>query len=147
MLEERVKQLQNQVDKDFSCIESLNRMLDTFRRKEAAEKEVAEKEVAKKEAAKKEAAEKEVAEEDDNEEEDQQTLPPGSSDDDGPISPIRFPRVKCWLNCPICLNYLYEHKNGLIFHIESFIKDEMSPPPPDQVEQHLHLSMLFNMQP
>jgi hypothetical protein len=114
-------------------------------KKEAAEKEVAEKEVAKKEAAKKEAAEKEVAEEDDNEEEDQQTLPPGSSDNDGPISPIRFPRVKCWLNCPICLNYLYEHKNGLLFHIESFIKDKMSPL--DLVEQHLHLSMLLDMQP
>jgi hypothetical protein len=60
MLEERVKQLQNQVDRDFSCNESLNRRLDTFRRKEAAEKE----------AAKKEAVEKEAAEEDDDEEED-----------------------------------------------------------------------------
>jgi hypothetical protein len=85
MLEERVKQLQNQVDRDFSYNESLNRRLDTFWRKEAAEKEV----------AKKEAVEKEAAEEDDDEEEDQQALPPGSSDDDGPVSPIRFPRVKC----------------------------------------------------
>jgi hypothetical protein len=69
MLEERVKQLQNQVDWDFSCNKSLNRRLDTFRRKDAAEKEAAEE---------------------DNEEEDQQALPLGSSDDDGPISPIRF---------------------------------------------------------
>jgi hypothetical protein len=113
MLEDRVKQLQNHVDRDFSHNEFLNRRHDTFRRKEAVEKEV---------------AEKEAAEEDDNEEEDQQALPLGSSDDDGPISPIRLPRVKHWLKCPICLNYLYEHKNGLLFHIESFIKDEMSPP-------------------
>jgi hypothetical protein len=62
MLEERVKQLQNQVDWDFSCNKSLNRRLDTFRRKDAVEKEAAEE---------------------DDEEEDQQALPPGSSDDDG----------------------------------------------------------------
>jgi hypothetical protein len=104
----------------------LNRRHDTFRRKETVEKE--------------------VAEEDDDEEEDQQALPLGSSDDDGPISPIRFPRVKRWLKCPICLNYLYEQKNGLLFHIESFIKDEISPPP-DLVEQKLHLSRLLDMQP
>jgi hypothetical protein len=91
----------------------LNRRLESFRRKEAAEKE---------------AAEKEAVEEDNDDEEDQQVLPPGSSDDDDPISPIRFPRVMRWLKCPICLNYLYEHKNGLLFHIESFITDEMSPP-------------------
>jgi type IV secretory pathway VirB9-like protein len=78
ILEERFKQLQNHVDWDFSCNESLNRRLDTFRRKEAAEKE---------------AVEKEAAEEEDDEEEDQQALPPGSSDDDGDISAIRFPRV------------------------------------------------------
>jgi hypothetical protein len=77
MLEERVKQLQNQVDRDFSCNESLNRRLDTFRRMEAAKKEAVEKEAAEKEAA--------------EEEEDQQALPPESSDDD---SPIRFLRVK-----------------------------------------------------
>jgi hypothetical protein len=88
----------------------LNRWLDTFQRKEAAEKE--------------------AAEEEDDEEEDQQALPLRSSDDDDPVSPIRFPRVMRWLKCPICLNYLYEHKKGLLFHIESFIKDEMSPPPP-----------------
>jgi hypothetical protein len=114
--------LQNQVDRDFSYNESLNRRLDTFWRKEANEKE-----------------------EGDEEEEDQQALPSGSSDDDGPVSPIRFPKVKRWLKCPICLNYLYENKNGLLFHIESFIKDEMSPP--DLVEQHLHLSRLLDMQP
>jgi hypothetical protein len=113
MLEERVKQLQNQVDRDFSCNESLNRRLDTFWRKVAADKE---------------AADKEAAEEDDDDEEDEQALPPGSSDDDGPTSCIRFPRVKHWLKCPICLNYLYEHKIGLLFHIESFINDKMSPP-------------------
>jgi hypothetical protein len=126
MLEER----ENQVDMDFSCNESLNRRLDTFQRKEAAEKE---------------AAKKEAAEEDDDEEEDQQALPPRSSDDNDPVSPIRFPKVKRWLKCPICLNYLYEHKNGLLFHIESCIKDEMSPP--DLVKQHIHLSRLLDMQP
>jgi hypothetical protein len=115
--------LQNQVDWDFSCNKSLNSRLDTFWRKEAAKKEV-----AKKEAVEKEVAEKEVAEEEDDEEEDQQALPLGSSDDNGPISLVRFPRVKHWLKCPICLNYLYEHKNGLLFHIKSFIEDEMSPP-------------------
>jgi hypothetical protein len=94
----------------------------------------------------KEAAKKEVAEkEDDNDEEDQQAWPSGSSNNDGPISPIKFPRVMHWLKCPICLNYLYEHKNGLLFHIESFIKDPMSPP--DVVKQHLHLSRLLDMQP
>jgi hypothetical protein len=56
MLEERVKELQNQVDGDSKHNESLNRRIDTFWRKEAAEKE---------------AAEKEAAEEDDKEEEDQ----------------------------------------------------------------------------
>jgi hypothetical protein len=84
MLEERVKELQNQVDEDSRHNESLNRRLDTFRKKEAAEKEATEKEAT--------------------EEEDQKVLPPGSSDDDDPISPIRFPRVMHWLKCPICLN-------------------------------------------
>jgi hypothetical protein len=69
MLEERVKQLQNQVDRDFSYNESLNRRLDTFRRKEVAEKEVADKEATEKEAAEKETAKKEAAEKDDDEEE------------------------------------------------------------------------------
>jgi hypothetical protein len=123
MLEERVKELQNQIDGDSRHNESLNRRLDTFQRKEAAKKE--------------------VAEEDDDEVEDQQVLPLGSSDNDDLVNPIRFPRVMHWLKCPICLNYLYEHKNGLLFHIESFIRDEMSPP--DLVEQHLHLSRLLDM--
>jgi hypothetical protein len=127
--------LQNQVDRDFSCNESMNRSLDTFQRKEAAEKE----------AIKKEAAEKEAAEEDGDKEEDQQALPPGTSDDDGPINPIKFPRVKHWFKCPICLNYLYEHKNGLLFDIKSFLKDEMSPL--DLVKIYLHLSRLLDMQP
>jgi hypothetical protein len=117
--------LRNQVDSFSRHNEALNRWLDTFQRKEAAEKE--------------------AAEEEDDEEEDQQALPLRSSDDDDPVSPIRFPRVMRWLKCPICLNYLYEHKKGLLFHIESFIKDEMSSP--DLVEQHLHLFRLLNMQP
>jgi hypothetical protein len=113
MFKGRVKQLRNQVDSYSRHNEALNRRLDTFWRKEVDEKEVAEKEAAM---------------EDDNEEEDQQVLPPGSSDDDDLISPIRFPRVMHWLKCPICLSYLYEQRNGLLFHIECFIKDEMSPP-------------------
>jgi hypothetical protein len=75
----------------------------------------------RKEAAEKESAEKKSAEEDDEEEEEQQVLPPGSSNDDDPVSPIRFPRVMRWLKCPIGLNYLYQHKNGFLFHIESSI--------------------------
>jgi hypothetical protein len=145
MLEAKVKQLQNQAHRDFTYNESLNRRLDTFWKKEAAKKEAAEKEAAEKEAIEKEAAEKEVTEEDDDKEDDQHALPSGSSDDEIPISPIRFSRIMHWLKCPICLNYLYEHKNGLLFHIKSFIKDEMSPP--DVVEQHLHHSKLLDMQP
>jgi hypothetical protein len=118
MLEARVKELQNQAHKDSTHNESLNARLVHFPRKEATKKEVAEKEVA----------EKEAAEEDDDDKEDQQALPSGCSDNDIPVSPIRFPRVMCWLKRPICLNYLYEHKNGLLFHIKNFIKDEMSPP-------------------
>jgi hypothetical protein len=76
-----------------------------------------------KEAAKKEVTKKE---EDDNEEEDQEAWPSGSSDDDSPVSPIRFPRVKRWFKCPFCFNYLYKHNNGSLFHIKNFIKDEMS---------------------
>jgi hypothetical protein len=99
----------------------------------------------RKEAAKKEAAEKEAVEkEDDDDKEDQQAWPSGSSDDNSPGSPIRFPRVMRWLKYSICLNYLYEHKNGLLFHIESFIKDAMSPL--DMVEQYLHLSRLLDLQ-
>jgi hypothetical protein len=113
MLEDGVKELQNQVDGHSRHNESLNRRLDTFQRKVAAEKEP---------------TEKEAAEEDNNEEEDQQVLPSRSSNDDDPVSPIRFPRVMRRLKCPIFLNYLYEHKNGLLFQIESFIENEMSPP-------------------
>jgi hypothetical protein len=131
MLEARVKQLQNQACSDFSNNESLNARLVPFPRKEVTEKEAVEMEAAEKE--------------DDDEEEDQQACPFRSSDDDGPINPIRFLGVMHWLKCPICLNYLYKHKNGLLFHIESFIKDAMSPP--DEVEQHLHLSRLLDMQP
>jgi hypothetical protein len=126
MLEVRVKQLQNQARRDFMYNKSLNAKLVPFLRKEAAEKEVAEKE-------------------DDDNEEDQQAWPSGSSDDAGPVSPIKFSRVMRWLKCPICLNYLYEHKNGLLFQIESFIKDAISPP--DVVEQYLHRSRLLDMQP
>jgi hypothetical protein len=93
----------------------LNSRLVYFLRKEATEMEVTEKDAAEKEATK-------------EDEEDQQALPSESSNDDGLISPIIFLRVMCWLKCPIYLDYLYEHKNGLLFHIESFIKDEMSPP-------------------
>jgi hypothetical protein len=123
--------LQNQARRDFRYNESSKARLILFLRKEAVKKEAVENEATKKE--------------DDDDEEDQQDWPSGSSDDDGPVNAIRFPRVMCWLKCPICLNYLYEHKNGLLFHIESFIKDAMSPP--DVVEQHLHLSWLLDMQP
>jgi hypothetical protein len=139
MLEARVKQLENQACEDFRYNESLKARLVLFLRKEAAEKEAAEKEATEKDAAEMEAVEKE------DDEEDQQAWPSRSSDDDDPISPIRFPRVMRWLKCPICLNYLYKHKNGFLFHIESFIKDAMSPP--DVVEQHLHLSRLLDIQP
>jgi hypothetical protein len=73
---------------DSTYNESLNARLAHFLRNEAPEKEAVEME-----AAEKEAIEKEATEEDSNEEEDQQALPSGSSNDDGPISPIRFPRV------------------------------------------------------
>jgi hypothetical protein len=69
MLEARVKQLKNQACENFRYNESLKARLVPFLRKEAAEKE------------------------DDDEEEDQQAWPSGSSDDDGPVSPIRFLRV------------------------------------------------------
>jgi hypothetical protein len=108
MLEARVKELRNQAYTNSTQNESLNARLVHFLRKEVAEKE---------------AAEKGAAEEDDDKEEDQQALPSGSS-------PIRFSRGMCLLKCPSYLNYLYKHKNGLLFHIESFIYDEISTPPP-----------------
>jgi hypothetical protein len=87
-------------------------------------------------------AEKVAAEkEDDNDEEDQQDWPSGSSDNDGPISPIRFLRVKHWFKCPICLNHLYQHKNSLFSHIKNFIMEELSTP--DVVEQHHQLNRLL----
>jgi hypothetical protein len=90
---------------------------------------------------------KKAAEEDEDDDvEEKQAFPSGSSSDNGLVSPIRFHRVMCWVKCPNCLNYLYEHKNRLLFHIRSFIKDEMSPPP-DVVKQYLHLSRLLDMQP
>jgi hypothetical protein len=64
----------------------------------------------------------------DNDDEEDQEAWPSSSDDDGPISPIRFPIIKHWFKCPICLNYLYEHKNSLLFHIKNLIIDEMLTP-------------------
>jgi hypothetical protein len=103
MLETRVKELRNQAHRDSTHNESLNARLFHFPRKEADE-------------------------EDDDDEEDQHALPSGSSDNDGLVSPIRFSRVMRWLKHLIYLNYFYEHKNGLLFHIESFIKDEISPP-------------------
>jgi hypothetical protein len=119
MLEVRVKQLENQAREDFRYNESLKARLLPFLTKEAAEKE--------------------------DDDDDQQAWPSASSDDNGLVNPIRFPRVMHWLKCPICLNYLFEHKNGLLSHIESFINDAMSPT--DVVEQHLHLSRLLDMQP
>jgi hypothetical protein len=119
--------LEKQAREDFRHNESLMARLVPFLRKEAA----------KKEAVKKEAPEKE----DDNNEEGQQAWPSGSSDDNDPVNPIRFTRVKRWFKCPICVNYLYKHKNGLLFDIESFIKDAMSPP--NVVEQYRHLSRLL----
>jgi hypothetical protein len=115
MLEARVKQLQNQSHRDFRYNKSLNARLVPFLRKEATEKEVVEKE-------------------DDDDEEDQHAWPLGSSDDDVPISPIRFPRVKHWFKCPIFLNHLYHHKNSLFGHIKNFIMEKLSTP--DMVEQH-----------
>jgi hypothetical protein len=84
-------------------------------------------EAAGKETAEKEVVEKEVAKKEDDEEEDQ-SLPSGSSDDDGPV---RFPGVKRWFKCPICLNHFYQYKKSLFFHmlIDEFLK-------PNVVEQH-----------
>jgi hypothetical protein len=114
MLEMRVKQLERLVP---------------FVRKEVAEKEAVKKKATEKEASKKE---------DDDDEEDQQSR---SRDDDGPVCPIRVPRIKSWFKCPICVNYLYEHKNILLFHIKNFINDAMSLP--NVVEQHCHLWRLL----
>jgi flagellar biosynthesis GTPase FlhF len=114
MLEVRVKQLEKQAAEKEAA-------------KEAAEKEVAEKKAAGKGAVEKEASEKEAVEkEDEEEEEDQSWRPSGSNDNDGHISPIKFPRVKRWFKCPICFNHLYQHKNSLFFHINYMMMDEFS---------------------
>jgi hypothetical protein len=110
ILEATVKQFKKQACGDFRYIESLMARLIPLLRKEAVEKE------------------------DDDDEEDQQAWPSGTSDNDGPVSPIRFPRVKHWFKCPICLNHLYQHKNNLFIDIENFIVDELLMP--DVVEQH-----------
>jgi hypothetical protein len=84
MLEARVKQLQNQARSDFSYNKSLNERLVPFLKKEVTEKE------------------------EDDDEEDQQAWPSGNNDDNGPVSPIRYPRVKRWFKCPfasaICIS-------------------------------------------
>jgi hypothetical protein len=76
--------------KHFRYNESLMARLIAFLRKEATEKEATKKEMVEKE--------------DNDDEEDQQVWPSGCSNDDGPISPIRFPRVKHWFKCPICIS-------------------------------------------
>jgi hypothetical protein len=119
MLEVRIKQLEKQaVEKEAAKEEA---------KKEVAEKEAAGKEAAEKEVIEKEAAEKEAAKKvDDDEVEDQSWWPSRSSDNDGPVSPIRFPRVKRWFKCPICFNHLYRHKNSLFFHTKYMMMDEFS---------------------
>jgi hypothetical protein len=88
MLKASVKQLANQAHEHFMYNKSLKARLVPFLRKEETEKEAAEKE-------------------DDDDEEDQQSWPSVRSDNDGFVSPIRFPRVKHWFKCPICLKNLY----------------------------------------
>jgi hypothetical protein len=116
MLEARVKQLQNQAHSDFSYNKSLNARLVPFLKKEVTEKE------------------------DDDDEEDQQAWPSGSNDDNGPVSPIRYPRVTRWFKCPICLSHLYQYKNSLFGHIENFIMEESSTH--EVVEHHCQLNRL-----
>jgi hypothetical protein len=132
MLEVRVEQLLKQVHEDFRYNESLLVRLVPFMKKEADEKEAAEKEADEKEATEKE---------DDDDEEDQQAWPSGSSNDDGPVSPIKLPRMKRWFKCIICLNHLYRHKNSLFVDIKNFIMEELLMP--DMVEQHHQLNRLL----
>jgi hypothetical protein len=106
--------LEKQVRDDFRYNKSLMAWLVPFLRKEAAEKE------------------------EDDDELDQQAWPSGSSDDD---DPIRFPRVKRWFKCPICLKHLYLHKNNLFGHIKNFIMEELSTL--YVVEQHHQLNKLL----
>jgi hypothetical protein len=102
---------------DFKYSESLTVRLVPFLRKEAAETEVEIEQVS--------------SEEDNDDEEDQEAWPSGSSDDD---IPIRFPRVKLWFKCPICLSNMYEHKNNVLFYINNFIAKEMGSS--DVVKKH-----------
>jgi hypothetical protein len=81
--------------------------------------------VVEKEAVEKEADKKEVVEKEDDNKEEDQSWPSGSSDDN---SPVRFPRVKCWFKCSICLNHLYQHKNNLFFRIEYMMMKEFLKP-------------------
>jgi hypothetical protein len=94
MLQTRVQISEKQLEKDFRHNESLMARLIPILRKEAAEKD-----------------------DDEEEEEDKEAWPSRSSDNNSPVSPIRFPRVKCWFKCPTCLNYLYVHKNNFLFHV------------------------------
>jgi hypothetical protein len=114
--------LQIQAHEDFKYSESLKARLVPFLRKEVAEKEAVEKE-------------------EDDDEEHQQAWPSRSSDDDGPISPIRFLGVNRWFKCSICLKHLYQHKNSLLSHIKNFIMEELLTL--DMVEQHHQLNMLL----
>jgi hypothetical protein len=82
-----------------------------------------------------------VTEKDDDNEEEDQSWPSGSSDDNGPVSPIRFPKVKRWFKCPICLNDLYQYKNSLFFDIEYLMMDGFLKP--DMVEQYCQLNRLI----
>jgi hypothetical protein len=136
MLEVRVKQLEKQATEKGAAKAA------KAATKEAVEKEAAGKEVAKKEAVEKESAEKEAAEkEDDDEEEEQSWWPSGSSNTDGPLTPIRFLGVKCCFKCPICFNHLYQHKKNLFFHIKYMMTDEFLTP--DVVVQHCQLNRLI----
>jgi hypothetical protein len=100
MLKARVSQVEKQAREDFRYSESLLAMLVPFMWKEEAEKEATKKEADVKDAAKKEAAEKEAAEKETTENDEYQwAWPSRSSDDNGPVSPIRFPRVKHWFKC------------------------------------------------
>jgi hypothetical protein len=101
-------------------------------------KEVAKKEAIEKEVVEKEVAEKQATDKEDDDEEEDQSWPSGSSDFD---DPVRFPRVKRWFKCPICLNNLYQHKNSLFFHIEYIMMNEFSKP--DMVEQNCQLNRLI----
>jgi hypothetical protein len=157
MLEARVEELVKQLVKEFQYNKVLGRRIGDYMRKEVAEKEVEKKEAAEKEAE----IELVPLEEDevvsppavqadwgssdnDDDEEDQEAWPSGSSDDEYNCDegPIKFPKVKSWFKCPIYLREMYEHMNSVLFHIHSFIAEEIGPP--DVVEQHRQLSRLLD---